>query len=246
MVTSVKQDLFNRIMIRLGGTGVKVELTPASLEESVRTAIARYRQRSENSVEEGYLFLETQDGKQDYVLPNDVIEVRDIFRRGLGLTQGGTSFDPFSASFTNLYLSEASRQGGVSTYEYFTQWQETLGTLFGEHIMYTYKPGSKELKLIRKIKANETMLLWVYFARSDEDIISDVYAQDWILRYSCAQAKMILGEIRGKFTTIVGPQGGTTLNGDKLKDEAKIEIDLLEAELADYADGQNPTGFIIG
>lgn len=246
MAVNLRQDLYNRIKIRLGGTGVKVELTPADYEEAVRTSLARYRQRSENAVEEGYMFLELQDGKQDYVLPKDVVEVRDIFRRGLGLTQGGTSFDPFSASFTNLYLSEAARQGGVSTYEYFTQWQETLGTLFGEHIMYTWKPSSKELKLIRKIKANETLLLWVYTERSDEDLISEVYAQDWILRYSCAQAKMILGEIRGKFNTIVGPQGGTTLNGDKLKDEAKVEMDLLESELSEYMDGQSPTGFIVG
>lgn len=246
MATGLKQDLYNRIMVRLGATGVKVELTPAALEESVRSALAKYRQRSENSVEEGYLFLEIQDGKQDYVLPKDVVEVRDIYRRGLGLTQGGTSFDPFSASFTNLYLSEASRQGGVSTYEYFTQYQETLGTLFGEHIMFTWKTSSKELKLIRKIKANETLLLWVYFQRSDEDLISETYSQDWILRYSTAMAKQILGEIRGKFTTIVGPQGGTTLNGDKLKDEAKAEMELLEAELNDYVDGQTPTGFLIG
>lgn len=246
MVTTAKQDLYNRILIRLGASGVSVELTPAALEESVRSALARYRQRSENSVEEGYLFLELQDGKQDYVLPKDVVEVRDIYRRGLGLTQGGTSFDPFSASFTNLYLSEAARQGGVSTYEYFTQWQETLGTLFGEHIMYTWQPATKQLKLIRKIKAPETLLLWVYYQRSDEDLITEVYTQDWILRYSCAMAKMILGEIRGKFSTIVGPQGGTTLNGDKLKDEAKAEMELLEQELNDFSDGQTPTGFIIG
>lgn len=246
MVTTAKQDLYNRILLRLGATGVSVELTPAALEEAVRTALARYRQRSENAVEEGYLFLELQDGKQDYILPKDVVEVRDLYRRGLGLTDGGSSFDPFSASFTNLYLSEAARQGGVSTYEFFTQWQETMGTLFGEHIMYTWQPGSKQLKLIRNIKGSETLLIWAYFQRSDDDLITEVYTQDWILRYSTAMAKMILGEIRGKFSTIVGPQGGTTLNGDKLKDEAKAEMDLLEQELSDYTDGQTPTGFIIG
>ena len=246
MAISIKQDLYNRIQIRLGATGVMVELTPTALEESVRTALARYRQRSENAVEEGYLFLELQDGKADYTLPQGTVEVRDIFRRGLGLSQGGTSFDPFSASFTNLYLSEAAKQGGVSTYEYFTQYQETLGQLFGEHIMFTWQPTTRQLKLIRHIKQAETLLLWVYFQRSDEDLITDTYSQDWILRFSCAQAKMILGEIRGKFSTIVGPQGGTTLNGDKLKDEAKIEMDLLEEELSAYADGQMPIGFIIG
>lgn len=246
MATTARQDLYNRILVRLGASGVSVELNPASLEEAVRTALARYRQRSENAVEEGYLFLELQEGKQDYILPKDVVEVRDLYRRGLGLTDGGSSFDPFSASFTNLYLSEAARQGGVSTYEYFTQWQETMGTLFGEHIMYTWQPGSKQLKLIRSIEDAETILIWAYFQRSDDDLITEVYTQDWILRYSTAMAKMILGEIRGKFSTIVGPQGGTTLNGDKLKDEAKAEMDLLEQELSDYMDGQTPTGFVIG
>jgi hypothetical protein len=61
-----------------------------------------------------------------------------------------------------------------------------------------------------------------------------------------AQAKFILGEARSKFSTIAGPQGGTSLNGDNLKSEAQAELEKLERDLDLYIDGSDPMGFIIG
>ena len=61
-----------------------------------------------------------------------------------------------------------------------------------------------------------------------------------------AQAKFILGEARSKFSTIAGPQGGTSLNGDNLKSEAQAELEKLEQDLNLYIDGSDPLGFIIG
>jgi len=41
----------------------------------------------------------------------------------------------------------------------------------------------------------------------------------------------MLGEARSKFNTIAGPQGGTSLNGDALKNEALAEMERLEIEV---------------
>jgi hypothetical protein len=59
-------------------------------------------------------------------------------------------------------------------------------------------------------------------------------------------SKFILGEARSKFSTIAGPQGGTSLNGDNLKSEAQAELEKLEQDLINYVDGGTPMGFIIG
>ena len=56
----------------------------------------------------------------------------------------------------------------------------------------------------------------------------------------------MLGEARGKFSSLPGAQGGVTLNGAEMKAEADVLIDKLELELATYVDGSAPLGFIIG
>lgn len=245
-MSEVRTDLANRILTRLGQNIVKVELGPEDLEECIRTTLEMFRNRSSNSVEEGYAFLELQEGKDVYHLADEIVEVREIFRRGLGRTQGGVTFDPFNAAFTNFYLLEAGRQGGLTTYALFTEYQELIGTLFGEHIMFTWEPMTKKLQVIRHVRGAETVMVWVYFERKDDDIIQDIYAKNWVLDYATARAKVMLGEGRGKFAQIFAPQGGTTLNGDQLRSEGMAEIERLERELIEYGAGGEPLGFLIG
>ena len=56
----------------------------------------------------------------------------------------------------------------------------------------------------------------------------------------------MLGEARGKFSTIAGPQGGTTLNGDALKTEGTAEMERLELEIGNFQEGGTPHSFVIG
>ena len=56
----------------------------------------------------------------------------------------------------------------------------------------------------------------------------------------------MLGEARSKFSTIAGPGGGTTLNGDSLKAEAQAEMEKLEVDLAMAVAGGTGYGFLIG
>jgi len=45
---------------------------------------------------------------------------------------------------------------------------------------------------------------------------------------------------------IVGPLGGTSLNGDALKTEATAEMKQLEEDLTKFEDGSTPMWFIRG
>ena len=56
----------------------------------------------------------------------------------------------------------------------------------------------------------------------------------------------MLGEARSRFGTFVGPQGGTTLNGDALKAEGQQEMDNLLLELSNQVDQNLGYGFVIG
>ena len=245
-MSQIRKDLADRIVTRLAGRIIQLEMDPVDIEECIRTTLDKYKQLSSNSVEEGYFFLELQEDKWEYFLPKEIVEVREIYRRGLGRTQGGITFDPFNAAFTNFYLLEAGRQGGLATYRLFTEYQELIGKMFGQYIMFTWQPDNHRLQIIRNIRGPETVMLWCYYYRNDDSLIEDIYAKSWIIDYAVARAKIILGEGRGKFSQIIGPQGGTTLNGAEIKNEGITDIDRLEHEILEYGSGETPLGFLIG
>ena len=247
-VEELKQDLVTHIGLRLGDQMVDVELDPAHYDLAINRALSKYRQRSGNAVEESYAVLDLIGEQQTYILPDEVMSVRQIFRRGLGNSQSTSNFEPFSAGWMNAYLLQSGRQGGLVMYELYAGFQELAMRMFGGYLNFTFNPTTKELTLIRKIPigAEENVLLWQYNYKPDVIILRDVYSGQWIQDYSYAQAKFILGEARGKFPTIVGPQGGTSLNGPELKQEATKEMELLEKALLDFEDGSTPMWFVIG
>jgi hypothetical protein len=61
-----------------------------------------------------------------------------------------------------------------------------------------------------------------------------------------ANAKVIIGEAREKFSTIAGPQGGGTLNGSAMKAEGQAQMDGLIEQLKMYVDGSQPLTWVIG
>jgi hypothetical protein len=86
----------------------------------------------------------------------------------------------------------------------------------------------------------------MYNYKPDFILFQDTWAGIWIRDYATARAKIILGEAREKFATIASPQGGTNLNGTALKAEGKAEMEMLEQDLINNKDNQQPLTFVIG
>jgi hypothetical protein len=320
-----KQQIFDYVHSMLGGGMVDVELDPVHYETALTKALTTYRQRSDNAVEESYIFLELIPDQNEYTLANEIVEVRKLFRRSIGsrpstsasggpiysttiistdsqqvfnvnynlaIVQsivvtingtvttdystddasrtitfntalatgdvvniklydsgengGGSLFDPFSLAYTNAYLLSSSNLGGLATYDMFSQYQELVGRMFGSFIEFKWNTTTKKLTLLQRPRANETILLYVYNHRPDSELLKDYLASQWIKDYTLAGCKYMLGEARSKFATIAGPQGGSALNGDALKQEAAAEMEKLELELTMQVAGGVGYGFTIG
>lgn len=250
MATPLRQQLMNEVRLMMGGQMVDIELDPEHYETAVNLAFDRYRQRAGNSMEEAYMFLRILYETNVYTLPDEVVQVRQVFRRGLGEVGGGTSIDPFSLAYTNLYLLQAGAGGGYTagllTYELFNDYLKQAGKMFGAHMNFTFDPVTKKLQLIRKPTGGETVVLWVMKVKPDDQILQDPYAKPWVRSYTLAWCKQMLGEAYSKFNTVIGPQGGTTLKGDSLKQEATAMFEQLEKELDLYIDSSSPPGIVIG
>ena len=249
-LATAKQNVYDYVNVSLGGGMIDVELDPIHYETALGKALGKFRQRSDNSVEESYLFLTTVVDQNEYVLPSEVIEVRKLYRRSIGSRtgggDGGSLFEPFNMAYTNTYLLSGSKMGGLATYDMFAQHQELVGRMFGSFIEFKWSNTSKKLTLLQRPRAQETLMLYAYNYRPDESLLSDYLAVDWLKSYTLATCKFMLGEARSKFATIAGPQGGSQLNGDTLKAEAQSEMEKLENDVSMAVAGGVGYGFTIG
>jgi hypothetical protein len=344
-LNQLRNEMVDFIRLSLGDQIVDIELDKEHYELAISKALAKYRQKAQNAVEESYAFLDLLPEVQEYILPNYIMEVRQIFRRGIGSVSGTTAsqFEPFASGYLNTYMLVAGRVGGLLNYELFTQYQELAMTMFGGYMNYTWNRVTKKLSIVRKMPAyghayfntnaisangtavgsvititlgspiqvssgnslyiancpvsgysgqytvatvdslgttitvvatqelgatsvngfnlsstqmwspevdglnnTESVLLWIYNYKPDSMLLSDPMVYPWLQEYALAFCKGILGQARGKFSTLAGPQGGTQLNGAALLAESQAEMQKLEEDLKNYVDGSNPLTWITG
>lgn len=246
---TLKQNLIDYVRLTIGDQIVDLELDADHYETAYQKTIGTYRQRAQNAYEESYTFMELVTNVNIYTLPQEVIQVRQIFRRTFGDSTGpfASNFDPFSQASLNVYLMNFNVAGGLATYDFYSQYVELAGRMFGAYMNYTWNPVTKKLQLIRDPKGTgENVLLWTYNLKPEVNLLSDFQIQQWIRDYMVAACKMIIGEAREKFGTIAGPQGGGTLNGTQMKSEAQAQMDYQIEQLKNYVDGSQPITWVIG
>ena len=244
----LKTEVFDYVRYSLGDGMVDVELDSQHYETALKQAIIRYRQRSSNSVEESYSFLNLQMDTNTYTLPSEVISVKNVFKRNIGANSGTSSqYEPFEAGFVNFYMIQSGRVGGLSTWYMYSSFLKEAAKLFGGFLNYQFNTVTKEITIMRRPRAEaETILLWTENYRPDVTLLTDIYSQPWLREYTLARCMLMLGEARSKFANLPGPQGGSSLNGTDLITRGQAKIDALELELTNYMTGETPMWWVQG
>ena len=245
---SSREQLIREMQLRLADGIVDVELDREHYDIAINKALSTYRQLSSGSVEESMIFITTQDGVTEYTLPDEVMEVRRLYRRGIGTNSGGgTNFDPFDVAFNNMYMLQAGQVGGLAVFDAFAQYKETVGRIFGSEYNFLWNRNTKVLKILRNVRHEEEVAVGVYNYIPESILLKDVYAAPFLSNYALAMSKFILGEARSKYTSgLPGAGGAIQLNGDSLKAEAQAELEKLKESIHLMEEGNNPLGFVIG
>ena len=253
-----RAEVTDYIRRRLADGIVDVELENEDYEFALKQALIKYRQRSSNGVEESHAMLQLLPETQEYILPQEIMEVRGIYRRGIGSVTGTTSsqFEPFASGYLNTYMLVAGRVGGLVNYELFAQYQKLAMKMFGGFMNFDWHRTTRKLVIHRKmpyqgtgqdtIDSAETVLLHCYNYKPDWMLLDDHMIFPWVQEYAYSFAKRTLGEARSKFSQVAGPNGGVTLNGVALIAEAKEEITNLEEEIKRFMDGGMPMTWVTG
>ena len=245
----LKESMFDNIRYRLGDGIVDLELDPEHYEAAYNIAVKIYRQRAENSVQESYTLLTVEKDQDTYTLPAEFINVRQVFRRTIGLETGpgASSFDPFSSAILNTYLLNFNYAGGLATYDFYAGYVELAARMFGGFVIYTFDPVTKTIRFVRDFKGSgEQILIWADVTRPETSLLQDPGISPWLENYVLATVTITIGQAREKFSTIQGPGGGTALNGAAMKAEGLAAQEQCLKDLRDYVDYSQPLTWIQG
>lgn len=247
-ITEVRQNMVNSILTRLGSGMIDVELTDEQLQKCIDLAEAKLIQRGDAYVEESLVLLTLKKNQREYILPDEIIEIQQIYRRGYGRafgSTGGQNMDPFAMAWTNVYMAGAIngvRTGGLVTYELHNNYLKTAGKMFGMYMNYSFNPNTHKLVIAENPRSDdEIILLHSYVDRAEYEVLQDRFASLWIENWALAEAMEILGRIRSRFGNLPGPNGSVSQDGDALKQESKAMKEELTKELNNFVPGGDVT-----
>lgn len=224
-----EQTIRDFILARLGHPTIRVELTDFQIKTAIDEALSNLDYHAPFWATQVATFA-TSAGVNAYMLPTHIAN---------NLTY--CSYKKNLISIQNM--------GGTLEADFFIKYfQDTF--MFGNFAMADYYLLQTHLESMRKILSQDGSwdvingnVLQLYpmpvlngepvvlvFRGLDSGTLHPFY-KNWVQRYALAVSKGILGEVRGKFSTLPSPGGGASLNGAALTQQSEAEKERLKEEL---------------
>ena len=104
---ALRKKLIDNILLRLGGGMIDVEIDSDSLNHCIDLALMQLKQRGDACYEKDLVLLTLKRDTKVYTLPEQIIYIQQIYRRGFGRfgATSGMGMDPFSYAWSNVYTA---------------------------------------------------------------------------------------------------------------------------------------------
>lgn len=250
-----RAGLISVLKTMLGWPTQCLELKDNHFNVSIDNALQELRQRSESAYRPAFIAMRIHPNQQVYYLNNPELETDKVASiiRILRAKQGPFLYSgDGSNAWNQAFASQLFTMGTIDflTIHLTASYLETLNTLFAGNIQFTWREATRELTIYRKIPTPEIVLLECALDRTEQELLTDRFTNQWIQGWALSELKMILGHIRTKFGSIPGPNGGITMNGDTLFQQAREDQTELLRQLQDFEVGNigefGATGIMIG
>mgnify|MGYP000845349719 CR=1 FL=1 len=251
-----RREMAEAILIQLGYPTVQVELSKQQIEFCIDQGLQTLRRMGSAGYERVFFFLNLKGGQQHYKMTDrtvgfhKIVNIMGIHRMTsafLGTAEG-------QGVYGQLVLQHLYQMGtfDLVSYHIINEYIELMEKLFAANIMYTWREKTRMLSLQQNIWKDERVLVDATIERTEQDILSDRFLNNWIQTWATAEACMILAEIRGKYATLPGAGGGVTLNAGDLRSRAERGFQQCVDDLDNYIANSNiedlgmNTQFIMG
>jgi hypothetical protein len=217
------------ILARLGYPVVRVELTDFQIKTAIDEAITNLDYHAPFWTTQMATF-ETTANVNMYMLPTHIANnlTYCAYKKSLLSLQnmaGSLEFDFFIKYFQDNFLMT---NFNVSDFYLMQMNLEMIRKVLSQEGSWDILNGNIIQLYPAPVVNGETVVL---VFRGLDSATMHPYYKNWIQRYALAVAKGILGEIRGKYTSLPSPGGGATLNGKDLLQSSQTEREKLKEEL---------------
>lgn len=249
--------LINVLKHQLGYPQLCVELSEEQFQIAVDNALETFRQRADNAYAHRHISITLKRGQTTYYL-NDprnktdrivsVIKAHRINMLGLSNLSAETGLYA-QAFFNKLFQGDMV---DLTAIHLFHQLSEQFEKIFAGNLVFTWDEASRQLNILRRlVNQEERVVLEVVVERTEQELLLDRWAKQWLQAWAESEMLEMLGMIRSKYGTLPGPNGGITLNGAELLSMASEKQAELQRQLLDYEVGNGGinfgnTAFMIG
>ena len=237
-----RMSLAKILQAQLGWPQMCIELSEEQFNSAIDNALDIYRQLSDGAYRHQFIIFTLIKEQQKYFLNSPVDKTDHIVQidkisRISALGPGLSTDNIFMQAFLQDYYY-SSRNADLLSTHLVQSLSEEFGRLFANDLLFSWDEYTRELFITRKISNNEKVLLDCVMERSEQELLVDRYARQFLQNWSLSELKMYLGLIRSKFSSgLPGPAGTITLNGELLIAEARQDQTELKQGLLDYEYG---------
>ena len=228
-LNNFEQTIHDFILARLGHPVVRVELSPFQIKTAIDEAVTNLDYHAPFWTTQLAAF-QTQAGINTYVLPTHIANNLSyvVYKKSLLSIQnmaGTLEFDFFIKYFQDNFLFS---NFNVADYYLLQTHLESMRKVLGQEGAWDIINGNILQLYPTPVLNSQTVIL--VFRGLDTGTLHPYY-RNWMQRFALAVSKGILGEIRGKYSSLPSPGGGATLNGKDLLQASMEEKKLLKEEL---------------
>ena len=224
-----EQTIKDIILARLGYPVVRGELTDFQIKSAIDESITHLDYHAPFWCTQMAAF-ETSAGINAYMLPLHIAHGLSYcaYKKSLLSIQnmaGTLEFDFFIKYFQDNFLFS---NFSVSDFYLLQTHLEMVRKILSQEGSWDIINGNILQLYPTPTLTGETVVL-VY--RGLDTATMHPYYKNWIQRYALAVSKGILGEVRGKYSSLPSPGGGASLNGAALSQQSEQEKEKLKEEL---------------
>lgn len=231
-----RRQLHSELRMMLGYPAIKSELSKQQIDLCIDNAMLMLRKHSSYSYKRGMFFMNLRSNQQIYQLTNKCVgfnKIVDVL--AIRRTKAGAFRTAYSQNdnFAYAALQQLYTLGtfDMLTFHMTSAYVEELETLFASRIMYQWLERKRELRLYQVPRSGERVLVEAIVERTEQELMTDRETAYWIKRWALNEAKAILAQVRGKFQSLPGPNGTTTLNAAELQAQVDAERMTLIEEI---------------
>lgn len=246
--------IINNIKRQLGWPTVCVELKEETFNMAVDSALAMFRRRADNAYRQKFIMVQLHKGQQTYYLndpANGTDKIVDVIKIGRASAMGGGLFQQFGI-YAQTFMQQFIAGGTVdlTSIHALTEYGELFERMFAADMMFVWDEPQRQLQILQSIHYDEVIILDVSAEKSDQELLRDRWASDWIEDWAKAECMQTLGWIRTKYASLPGAGGGTQLNGQELLAASDTLFEELKRQINDLEVGNGATfgnsSFVIG